>query len=431
MAFYQNLFNEYLGNYVVGDSRAFTLTFKVPQNRNHGEFFICWNAGNYDLSSNSDLTFNYAFDSEFKSWSSFTVDISGNDPNQTTVYEIVSILNQDSTFSQFYTASIYKNSQVGIRQNKPASTFRTYISNTSAEIALRFNKFAGIGDLPTYFEKDTIENRYLIPTANNHLIRIGRNIEHISVDDSAEIYLPNHGLSNGDYVYIVNSNSTPNVDGVFEVTVTGDNTFTVTVTTTEEGYTGDIFTTEEYILLNDSGLNWTSVQPDYKLLGGRCGAYTTTLTTTDNSNRITSQLVYPTGSKAGMLGILTTNKYSTSADTIKVYNLTVADGSSYTENMCDIISDLESSANFVQISNKVGGGDVEVKINDNSDAIFGLIAGDTQIFDSANLSFFKLSFANSSGTSATIQVITSAKNMTPTQTISQPFVIPYYDLVSP
>lgn len=47
-----------------------------------------------------------------------------------------------------------------------------------------------------------------------------------------------HGLINGDQVMISNSNSTPNIDGVYTVTVTGVNTFTIAVQVISAGTTG-------------------------------------------------------------------------------------------------------------------------------------------------------------------------------------------------
>ena len=203
MAFYQNLFNDYIGNYVVGDSRAFTLSFRVPQNRNHGEFFICWNTGPYNLSGLTNLTLNYAYDQNFENWNSLTVDFGM--VGILSASEIVDILNSDTTFTQFYTASVYKNTQVGIRQKKPASEFRTYISNTSAERVLGFNKFAGYADMPTYFDKDTIDNRFKYPEANNQLIRLGKSIVGNTVANPTVVTCIGHGLHTGDTIFITNT----------------------------------------------------------------------------------------------------------------------------------------------------------------------------------------------------------------------------------
>ena len=299
MAFYQNPFNEYLGNYIVGDSRAFTLTFKVAQNRNHGEFFICWNTGPYDLSGNTVLTLNYASDNDFKNWNSLEFDFGM--VGILTAFEIVDALNADTTFAQFYTASVYKNSQVGIRQKKPAIEFRTYISNTGAEKILKFNKFAGLADIPSYFEKDTIENRFNTPTANNQLIRLGKYFTN-TLDDPTVVNCPNHGLQNGDTIYIANSNSTPSLDGTNIITYIDADSFSIGVNVTAAGTTGEFFTEEEYDLLTDAGLDYATVLQDYEHLQGRAPAFEFTKNTIDGSDRITQQIIYTAGSTAGMLG---------------------------------------------------------------------------------------------------------------------------------
>lgn len=302
MAFYQNLFNEYLGNYVVGDSRAFTLTFKVPQNRNHGEFFICWNSGPFDLSVvGNDLTFNYAFGPDFKNWSSFTVVVTPTG-GIITADDLVVELNSDTVFQQFFSASLYNGKQIGIRQLKPASVMKSYVSNSNVELVLGFNKYAGYADIPSYFNKDTIDNRFATPESNGQLVRIGKNIVENNVDNPTVVLCPGHGFANGDEVYFANSNSTPSLDGSQIVTVVDDDTFTVAVNVTTAGNTGDVFTDSEVTVLANAGLNYEDVKQDYEHLGGRCGAFLCTINIVDGSDRITNQLIYQTGAKTGMLG---------------------------------------------------------------------------------------------------------------------------------
>lgn len=93
-----------------------------------------------------------------------------------------------------------------------------------------------------------------------------------------------------------------------------------------------------------------------------------------------------------------------------VYNLTVNDGSAFDDNVADIVGDTGAAANFVQITNVTGGGDVRVKLNGMTGAIFDLAAGDTQVFNYGDLAVTKLNFDNSSGTNATVQIIVSVKS---------------------
>jgi len=316
MSYFQNLFNDYYGYYTAGDSSSFKLTFKVPANKNHGEFFINWNAGPYDFSSfGSNLTFNFAFDPSFKNWSSFTVDVVGVDFAATTVYEIVDILNNDSNFKDWYTAGIYNNNQIGIRQKRPAIQFHTYISNSSAEFTLKFNKNAGIADIPSYFDKDTIDNRFTSQIAHGHLIRLGKTIIGNTASDSTAVTVINHGLTNGDTVYIVNSNSIPSIDGSYNVTVTGTNEFVIDASVAVAGTSGEMLTENDYQVLVDAGIDYTKMLSDYEHLQGRCEAFKFTKNTLDSSSRIVSQIIYAAGATAGMLGKKTTYTYLSSNTT--------------------------------------------------------------------------------------------------------------------
>lgn len=60
----------------------------------------------------------------------------------------------------------------------------------------------------------------------------------ISQANPTEVTVAAHGLTTGDVVAIEGSNSTPSLDGVHKVTVTGANTFTVPVNVTVAGTAG-------------------------------------------------------------------------------------------------------------------------------------------------------------------------------------------------
>lgn len=315
MSYYLNPFNEYQGYYAVGDSSSYKLTFKVPGNKNFTEFFICWNAGPYDLSIDDTLTFFYAFDPSFKNWSSFDVNVSGATPSATTAFEIVAILNANTNFSSWYVASVYNGNKVGIRQKKPVVSFHTYISGSSAEHKLRFNKQIGVADIPSYFEKDTIDNRFASDTSNGCLIRLGKVITGNTAANPSVCTCASHGLSNGDTIYIANSNSTPALDGAKVVTVTGPNTFTVPVNVTTAGTFAEFFTEEEHDLLVDLGVDYTTLLTDYEHLKGRCPAFQFSKNTLDGSNRIVQQISYAAGSQAGMLAKKTLYTYSGASTT--------------------------------------------------------------------------------------------------------------------
>jgi len=319
MSFYQNLFTEYLGIYTAGDSSGFKLSFKIPANPNFTQPMVNWTDGPYDLSVYSALTFNYAFDPQFKGWSSFSVSVAGSNPSQTTVFEIVNLLNSNTDFSQWYEAYVQNGSnRVAIKQKRPMTGFKTYISNIEAERVLKFNKAASIVDIPSYFDKDLIANRFS-PISNGCLIRLGKSITNISVNDPTEITCLNHGLNNGDVVFITNSNSTPSIDGEYSISVVDNNTFTISVSVSVAGNTGECFTVLENELLNTAGIDYTNLLSDYEHLKGRCEAFVFTKNTLDVSNRIITRINYAAGATTGMLGKKTIYTYSgasTTPDTI-------------------------------------------------------------------------------------------------------------------
>ena len=94
-----------------------------------------------------------------------------------------------------------------------------------------------------------------------------------------------------------------------------------------------------------------------------------------------------------------------------VYDFTVNNGDVFADHVADIVGDTGYAANFVQIaSTDAAGGDVKVKLNGLTGAIFDLKAGDTQVFNYGDLSVTKLNFENTSGSDQTMQVIVAARS---------------------
>lgn len=95
-----------------------------------------------------------------------------------------------------------------------------------------------------------------------------------------------------------------------------------------------------------------------------------------------------------------------------VYNLAVANVSTFAENVVDILGDTGGFAVFVQISNQ-GSTAVKVRLNGSANAIFDLGASETQVFNSGDLSITMLEFANtvSGGSETDIQVLVSVRTV--------------------
>ncbi len=321
MSFFQNLFDEYEGCWTLGDYKKYSLTFKVPGNKNRPESFICWNPEPYDLSSLNTLTFNFAIDTEFKNFASISINVAGVTAIATKAAEIRDILNANPSFSSWFVAGIMAEdklspvNKVYIRQKKPATNFRFYVSNSGAERKLKFNKYGGIADIPSFFDKDTIANRFESAEANNKLIRLSHSITGNTVANPTVVTSPNHGLSNGDIVYIIGSNCSPTIDGERTVTVTGVNTFTVAVNVTTAGTTGEWLSETENEILTDANVDYTTYMADWQHLRGRTNVFMFYKNTVDGSNRITSQLQWQAGSKAGDLAKKVLYTYSGSNTT--------------------------------------------------------------------------------------------------------------------
>lgn len=324
MSFFQNLFDEYEGYWTLGDYKGYSLTFKVPGNKNKGDAFIAWNMEPYDLSASGILTFNFAFDPEYKNFTSFSVDVSGATASATKAVEVRDILNATPAFSDWFTAGIDNAKRGGgeraggpfrvfVRLKKPG--FRLYVSNTGAELKLKFNKFAGIADIPSYFEKDTISNRFATPESNGRLIRISHQISGNTVANPTVVTSVGHGLTTGDVVYIAGSNSSPTLNGSRTVTVTGADAFTIPVNVTTAGTTGEWMSASEYQMLVDAGYDYTTLMADWQHLRGRTSSFMFTKNVVDGSNRITSQIVWQAGAKVGQLAKRIVNTYTSSNTT--------------------------------------------------------------------------------------------------------------------
>ena len=242
MAFFQNVFSqEYQGYLNTGNDRQYSLTFKIAANQNMQDYTFAWIPHPYDLSSESVLTINYAWDVEYKNWSSISIDVAGEDPSATTAYEVVAALNSNATFSGMYVAKVVTNKTdkhvlIISKTGRAKQIIKMYISNGGAETVIKFNKKANVAELPSYFERDTIANRFNYEPANNHLIKL---------DPEDEV---------------------------------------------------------DAAIITAAGLNPTSPKEDWELLRGRAsGIYTFKKQTVDDEGRIVEIIEYPAGALVGDL----------------------------------------------------------------------------------------------------------------------------------
>ena len=256
--FVQNPFTaDFYGSWVLGD-RQHCVDFKCPSNKGRGDEVVqAYGQSPYDLSGNDadgnakkTLNITVAMSVEsFKHWFQIDVDLTptGSDTyilSAVSIADVVAKLNANSTFSAWFSACDI-NGSVRITQKRPVTSMRFYINNGQAEEVLKFNKFAGVADIPTYFIRHTVGDTYRLDFTDAQ---------------NALVYLD---LENDvDCDVITNA-----VDG------------------------------------KGNNLGLTAVaKEDWQLLKGRSGIFNFQKITVDGSDRMTEIIEYPAGAVAGDLG---------------------------------------------------------------------------------------------------------------------------------
>jgi hypothetical protein len=189
--FFQNLFNqEFRGNWVLSD-RQYVLTFDVPPNQNQNDYQLAWNVEPYNFSSVPNLTINYAIDADLKGYVQRPINVAGSVPASTKAQEVVDKLNADPFFSDHFLARTKSGSFDGVegvtafitsKSGRRRQTVSLFISNTGAETKLRFNKKAGVAELPSYYKRHTIDNRYAVPDSLGTLVLLDElNPDHVVI----------------------------------------------------------------------------------------------------------------------------------------------------------------------------------------------------------------------------------------------------------
>ena len=248
MSFFLNPFSQdFIAAWLLSD-RQFIPDFKCPRNAGRGDEIVVSYAGTgpFDLSGNDTdgnskavLTISFALN-DAKNWADLPITITGDDQSAVSVTEVVSSLRDDSTFSNYFTANAV-NGSIQIRQVKPATSMKFYIKKGRAETVLNFNKFIGVGELPTFFGKHTIDNRFTYADSQNQLILLDTSL---NVDQAI-------------------------IDNAIDAKE------------------------------NSLGFSHSTVLADWQLLKGKSGLFTFQKLTVDGSDRITQIIEYQAGSAAG------------------------------------------------------------------------------------------------------------------------------------
>ena len=168
MSFFQNVFDFEFRPTVIGSDRQYQTGWKLKANANRSDYMACFQMEPYNLTANNILTINFAYDPTLLAYASISVTISAASLASASALEVVNSLNSDSIFSSYFIAKLFGSAgspyKVLITSKKTKGGFRAYISNTSAETVLQFNRNAPIVELPTYFEKFALVNKNANPT---------------------------------------------------------------------------------------------------------------------------------------------------------------------------------------------------------------------------------------------------------------------------
>ncbi len=199
MSYYMNVFDvDWSGCWVLADLN-FMPQFKIGPNKNTADWMLAWVAEPYDFSTNNAFTINYAFDLNLKNYASLSINVAGATPSATLATEVCAALNGNASFAELWLAvplsTRVKGGALGAVSQalgvnninspnpgtaidqpspgpggpytvliksvkRPKQSMRVYISNTGAELALGFNRKAPVAQLPSYFSRHDIANRF-------------------------------------------------------------------------------------------------------------------------------------------------------------------------------------------------------------------------------------------------------------------------------
>lgn len=260
MSFFQNPFTQdFIAPWLLSD-RQYNPDFKCPRNAGRGdEMVVSFGEAPFNLSGNDGdgnskavLTISFALN-DTKNWADLAVTITGASLSAITLQEVVTSLQANAVFGDYFTARVRTDNKVEIKQNKPVTSMRFFIKNGRAETVLKFNKLAGVSEMPTFFERHTIDNRFTYADSQNALILLddsGSNVDADVIDNAVD----NKGVS--------------------------------------------------------LGFDHSTVQADWQLIKGKSGIFNFQKITVDGSNRITQIIEYSAGSVAGDLARKVNYTYS-------------------------------------------------------------------------------------------------------------------------
>lgn len=167
MSFFQNVLEaEFRGSLFSADRRLQS-NFKIAPNTNGSMYMLAGNSSPYNLTGNTTLSINYAYDPALLGYATVAINVSGATVSATTSQEIATALNANQIFSENFRA-VANSENLLIKGIKNRANFKAYIANTGAEKIIGFNKKAPVAELPSYFERFSFENRFNYPDLGPH-----------------------------------------------------------------------------------------------------------------------------------------------------------------------------------------------------------------------------------------------------------------------
>lgn len=181
MSFYQNpLGAEFRGrgNWPI-DQQA---DFAIPANLNNIGPMVSGNAEPYDFSIVNTFVINIAYDPALIGYTAISVNVAGATPAATTATEVMMALNANALFADNFSASLINATRgsasygppfrVLITPTKTKQMISVYITNAGAEQKLQFNYRAQVKQLPTFYQRFTIANRFTYPDGPSMLVEL-------------------------------------------------------------------------------------------------------------------------------------------------------------------------------------------------------------------------------------------------------------------
>lgn len=156
--------------------------FNINANINNIAEMVSFNSDTFDFSITNIFTIYIAIDQDKLFYQPISVNVAGANPVATRAEEAVIALNANALFANSFTAYAQNATQgssgnggpfvILIRAKLPRVAMRCYIDNSGAETKLQFNRRAPVKQLPTYFSRYTIANRFNFQDSNAQLIEL-------------------------------------------------------------------------------------------------------------------------------------------------------------------------------------------------------------------------------------------------------------------